>query len=264
MVVQKHRKGWEIVMRLENKVAIITGGGTGIGKETALLFAKEGAKVVITDINQESGSQAVKDIQANGGEALFVSHDVSKEDDWKKVAEETIKTFGKVDILFNNAGIYKIKPLAEIELEEWNQLMSINVTGVFLGMKHVIPLMAKQKNGSVINASSLAGLRGAPGHVLYGASKGAVRIMTKDAAMEFASFGVRVNSIHPAVINTGMADYASEVTRSSKEQLGKNLSPLGRLGTVKDVANTVLFLASDESAYTTGTEFVIDGGATAR
>ncbi|PKR85422.1 SDR family NAD(P)-dependent oxidoreductase [Heyndrickxia camelliae] len=251
-------------MRLENKVAIITGGGTGIGKETALLFAKEGAKVVITDINQESGNQTVKDIQVNGGEALFIRHDVSKEDDWKKVADDTIKAFGKVDILFNNAGIYIIKPVAEIELEEWNRLMSINVTGVFLGMKHIMPLMVKQNNGSVINASSIAGLSGAPGHVLYGASKGAVRIMTKDAAMEYASFGVRVNSIHPGYIDTGMADYASEITGDSKEKLGHDLFPLGRLGTVNDVANTVLFLASDESAFTTGAEFVIDGGATAR
>lgn len=251
-------------MRLENKVAIITGGGTGIGKETALLFAKEGAKVVITDINGESGSLAVKEIQQNGGEAIFINHNVSKEEDWKKVAEETIKAFGKVDVLFNNAGIYIIKPITEIELEEWNRLMSINVTGVFLGMKHIMPLMAKQNKGSVINASSIAGLTGAPGHVLYGASKGAVRIMSKDAAMEYASAGVRVNSIHPGYIDTGMADYASEVSGSSKEQLGKDLFPLGRLGSVKDVANTVLFLASDESAFTTGTEFVIDGGATAR
>ena len=253
-----------LVRRLENKVAIITGGGTGIGKETALLFAKEGAKVVITDINQESGSQAVKDIQTNGGEALFVQHDVSKEEGWEKVVEETIKTFGKVDVLFNNAGIYIIKPVAEIELEEWNRLMAINVTGVFLGMKHIMPLMAKQKKGSVINASSIAGLIGSPGHVLYGASKGAVRIMTKDAAMEYASAGVRVNSIHPGYIDTGMADYASEITGNTKDELGKSLFPLGHLGSVKDVANTVLFLASDESSYTTGSEFVIDGGATAR
>ncbi|MBU5213347.1 glucose 1-dehydrogenase [Heyndrickxia oleronia] len=251
-------------MRLENKVAIITGGGTGIGRETALLFAKEGAKVVVTDINQDSGNQTVKDLQANGNEALFIHHDVSNEDDWKKVAKETIDQFGKVDILFNNAGIYKIKPLAEIELDEWNRLMSINVTGVFLGMKHIMPLMAEQKKGSVINASSIAGLMGSPGHVLYGASKGAVRIMTKDAAMEYAHVGVRVNSIHPGYIDTGMADYASEVTGSSKDELGKNLFPLGHLGSVKDVANTVLFLASDESAFSTGAEFVIDGGATAK
>lgn len=251
-------------MRLDNKVAIITGGGTGIGKETALLFAKEGAKIVITDINQESGQQVVKEIKENGGEALFIRHDVSKEDDWKLVAEETIKGFGKVDVLFNNAGIYMIKPVAEIELEEWNSLMSINVTGVFLGMKHIMPLIAKNKKGSVINASSIAGLTGAPGHVLYGASKGAVRMMTKDAAMEYAAAGVRVNSIHPGYIDTGMADYASKVTGSSKDQLGKDLFPLGRLGAVKDVANMVLFLASDESAFSTGAEFVIDGGATAR
>ncbi|MGE7930615.1 SDR family NAD(P)-dependent oxidoreductase [Lysinibacillus xylanilyticus] len=251
-------------MRLENKVAIITGGGTGIGKETALLFAKEGAKVVITDINEQSGSATVKDIQAIGGKALFVRHDVSNEDDWKKVADETINTFGKVDVLFNNAGIYIIKPLAEIELAEWNRLMSINVTGVFLGMKHIMPLMAKQNKGSVINASSIAGLTGAAGHVLYGASKGAVRIMTKDAAMEYASAGVRVNSIHPGYIDTGMADYASETTGNSKEQLGKNLFPLGRLGSVNEVAKMVLFLASDESSFSTGAEFVIDGGATAK
>ncbi|MEY9979647.1 SDR family NAD(P)-dependent oxidoreductase [Lysinibacillus sp. RC79] len=251
-------------MRLENKVAIITGGGTGIGKETALLFAKEGAKVVITDINEQSGSATVKDIQAIGGDALFVRHDVSNEDDWKKVADETIHTFGKVDVLFNNAGIYIIKPLVEIELAEWNRLMSINVTGVFLGMKHIMPLMAKQNKGSVINASSIAGLTGAAGHVLYGASKGAVRIMTKDAAMEYAAAGVRVNSIHPGYIDTGMADYASETTGNSKEQLGKNLFPLGRLGSVNEVAKMVLFLASDESSFSTGAEFVIDGGATAK
>lgn len=147
-------------MRLENKVAIITGGGTGIGKETALLFAKEGAKIVITDINEQSGNEAVRDIQAIGGEALFIRHDVSNEEDWKKVADESIKTFNKVDILFNNAGIYIIKPLAEIELSDWNRLMSINVTGVFLGMKHIMPLMAEQHHGSVINASSIAGLTG--------------------------------------------------------------------------------------------------------
>ncbi|MEA0553855.1 glucose 1-dehydrogenase [Lysinibacillus irui] len=251
-------------MRLENQVAIITGGGTGIGKETALLFAKEGAKVVITDINEQSGNDTIRDIQAIGGEALFVRHDVSNEDDWKKVADETIKTFNKVDILFNNAGIYIIKPLAEIELSDWNRLMSINVTGVFLGMKHIMPLMAKQNKGSVINASSIAGLTGASGHVLYGASKGAVRIMTKDAAMEYAPYGVRVNSIHPGYIDTGMADYASASIGSSKDELGKNLFPLGRLGSVKEVAQTVLFLASDESSFSTGAEFVIDGGATAK
>ena len=250
-------------MRLQNKVAIITGGGTGIGKETALKFAKEGAKVVVTDINKEAAMNTAQEIQAIGAEAIFVQHNVSSEDDWKKVVSETRSHFNKIDVLFNNAGIYIIKPLAEIELDEWNRLMSINVTGVFLGMKHVIPVMAEQKSGSVINASSIAGLFGAPGHVLYGASKGAVRIMTKDAAIEFAGKGVRVNSIHPGFIETAMTDYASEATGRTKEELN-NAYPLGRMGNTTEVANTVVFLASDESSFTTGAEFVIDGGATAR
>jgi len=249
--------------RLEGKVAIITGGGTGIGKATALRFAKEGAKVIVTDINQESASKTAAEIQGAGGEAQAIAHDVTREEQWEQVVAETVKHYGKVDILFNNAGIYIIKPLAEITLEEWNRLMAINVTGVFLGMKHTMPVMAKQKSGSVINASSIAGLIGAPGHVLYGASKGAVRIMTKDAAIEYASAGVRVNSIHPGYIDTGMVAYASEATKHSKEELAQGV-PTGRLGTVEDVSNVVLFLASDESAHVTGAEMVIDGGGTAQ
>ncbi|MEO4055333.1 glucose 1-dehydrogenase [Solibacillus sp. CAU 1738] len=250
-------------MRLQNKVAIITGGGTGIGKETALKFAKEGAKVVVTDINKEAAMNTAQEIQAMGAEAIFVQHNVSSEDDWKMVVSETKSHFDKIDVLFNNAGIYIIKPLTEIELDEWNRLMSINVTGVFLGMKHVIPVMAEQNKGSIINASSIAGLFGAPGHALYGASKGAVRIMTKDAAIEFAGKGIRVNSIHPGFIETAMTDYASEATGRTTEELN-NAYPLGRMGNTEEVAHTVVFLASDESSFTTGTEFVIDGGATAR
>ncbi|WP_195572293.1 SDR family NAD(P)-dependent oxidoreductase [Paenibacillus sp. 1001270B_150601_E10] len=248
-------------MRLENKVAIITGAGTGIGKKTALLFSSEGASIVVTDVNQESGNQTVKEIQDQCGQAIFVPHDVTKEEAWMHVVEEAKEAFGKIDVLFNNAGIYIIKPMIEISLDEWNKLMAINVTGVFLGMKHVMPVMAEQKKGSVINASSIAGIIGAPGHVLYGASKGAVRTMTKDAAMEYAGQRVRVNSIHPGYIKTGMATYASEVTGKSEEQLDATY-PLGRMGDPEEVAKTVLFLASDESSFTTGAEFVIDGGAT--
>lgn len=251
------------MMRLENKVAIITGGGTGIGKETALQFAKQGAKVVITDINKEAAMNTAQEIQAMGAEAIFVQHNVSSEEDWKMVVSETISHFKKIDVLFNNAGIYIIKPLTAIEVDEWNRLMSINVTGVFLGMKHVIPVMVEQKSGSIINASSIAGLFGAPGHALYGASKGAVRIMTKDAAIEYAGKGVRVNSIHPGFIETAMTDYASEATGRTTAELNAAY-PLGRMGTTEEVAHTVVFLASDESSFTTGTEFVIDGGATAR
>ncbi|MGG0936369.1 glucose 1-dehydrogenase [Brevibacillus centrosporus] len=249
--------------RLEGKVAIITGGGTGIGKHTALRFAREGAKVVVTDINLDSANQTVDEIKNAGGSALAIAHDVSKEEQWQQVVAQAVEQYQKVDILFNNAGIYIIKPLAEITLDDWNRLMSINVTGVFLGMKHVMPVMAKQKAGSVINASSIAGLIGAPGHVLYGASKGAVRIMTKDAAIEYAQQGVRVNSIHPGYIQTGMVEYAVETTKHSTAELAKGV-PTGRLGTVEDVSNVVLFLASDEAGHVTGAEFVIDGGGTAQ
>ncbi|MCF8564143.1 glucose 1-dehydrogenase [Alicyclobacillus tolerans] len=252
--------------QLENKVAVITGGGTGIGRETALLFAKEGAKVVVTDINEQAAATTGEDIgELSGGQdtALHIKHDVSKEEDWVTVVDESVRTFGKIDVLFNNAGIYIIKPLVETTLEDWNRLMSINVTGVFLGMKHVIPVMAQHGGGSVINASSVAGLRGVQGHVLYGASKGAVRIMTKDVAVEYAKQNVRVNSIHPGYINTGMAELGAQAARTTTEELGKKY-PLGRLGETKDVAQLVLFLASDNSSYMTGQEFVIDGGATAR
>lgn len=251
------------MMRLEGKVALITGAGAGIGKTTALRFAEEGAKVVVTDINLDSAKQTAGEITQAGGEAAAFRHDVSNEDEWKEIANAAVQQFGRIDILFNNAGIYFIKPLADIELAEWNRMMAINVTGVFLGMKHVMPLMAKQKGGSVINASSIAGLTGASGHIAYGASKGAVRTMTKDAVIEYAAAGVRVNSIHPAYINTAMGAYASEVSQMSEAELGKKVAPMGRFGTVEEVANLVVFLASDESSYSTGSEFVIDGGATA-
>ncbi|GMK47932.1 MULTISPECIES: glucose 1-dehydrogenase [Paenibacillus] len=251
-------------MRLEGKVAIITGAGTGIGKSTALRFAKEGAKVVVTDINEASVKQTADEVKKLGGEALAIRHDVGSEDNWIQVVDEAVKAFGTIDVLFNNAGIYVIKPLFDTTVEDWNRLMNINVTSVFLGMKHVIPVMLKQQRGSVINASSIAGIGGSPNHVLYGASKGAVRTMTKDVAMEFATQGIRVNSIHPGYINTAMVDYAAATTHRDKEALGQAVSPIGRVGNVDEVSNLVLFLASDESSYMTGTEMVIDGGAMAR
>ncbi|WP_201007377.1 SDR family NAD(P)-dependent oxidoreductase [Paenibacillus glycanilyticus] len=251
-------------MRLEGKVAMITGAGTGIGKSTALRFAKEGVKVVVTDINEASVKQTADEVKKLGGEALAIRHDVGSEDNWIQVVDEAVKAFGTIDVLFNNAGIYVIKPLFDTTVEDWNHLMNINVTSVFLGMKHVIPVMLKQQRGSVINASSIAGIGGSPDHVLYGASKGAVRTMTKDVAMEFATQGIRVNSIHPGYINTAMVDYAAATTHRDKEALGQAVSPIGRVGNVDEVSNLVLFLASDESSYMTGTEMVIDGGAMAR
>lgn len=251
-------------MRLQGKIAVITGAGTGIGKTTALRFAKEGAKVVVTDINLENVKKTADEIQQSGGEALALHHDVSHEDSWTQVVESSLSAYGQIDILFNNAGIYFIKPLAETTLDEFNRMMSINVTSVFLGMKHVMPLMAKKGGGAVINASSVAGLKGAAGHIAYGASKGAVRIMTKDAAVEYAPANVRVNSIHPAYINTAMGAYAVNTAKIPESELAEIVAPLGRFGTVEEVANLVVFLASDESSFSTGAEFILDGGATAR
>lgn len=250
-------------MRLHDKVAVITGAAAGIGRETALLFANEGAKVVLTDLDEKQGNAVAAQITADGGQAIFVQQDVSQEESWLRVVETTQHHFGRIDILFNNAGIYIIAPITDITLETWNKLMAINVTSVFLGMKHVLPAMEKGGGGSVINASSTAGLKGGTGHTLYGASKGAVRIMTKDAAIEYAGKNIRINSIHPGYITTGMADYAATATHRSKTELDATY-PMGRMGKPEEVAKLALFLASDESSYCTGAEFVIDGGATAK
>jgi NAD(P)-dependent dehydrogenase (short-subunit alcohol dehydrogenase family) len=246
--------------RLKDKVALITGSGTGIGKTTALLFAKEGALVIITDINEENGLRTVDEIKQKGGNAIFLKHDVTREEDWVRVVEEATKEYDSIDILFNNAGIFKIKPIFETSLEEWNQMMSINVTGAFLGMKHVVPHMIKKQSGSVINASSNAGLFGVAGMAAYGASKGAIRTLTKDAAMEFAPY-VRVNSIHPGYIRTQMIEYAAKVANKQPEDQAVTV-PLKRLGDPIEVAKMVLYLASDDSSYVTGSEFVLDGGVT--
>lgn len=248
-------------MRLKDKVAIVTGGAGGIGRATGLRFAREGAVVVLTDVD-EAAARTVDQIRAMGAEAQFLCHDVTQEKDWARVVEGTHRTYGRVDILFNNAGVYIIRPLVDTTMEDWSHVMSVNVTGPFLGMKHVVPLMAKRGTGSVINASSDAGLVGSANHVAYCSSKGAVRLMTKSIALEYAHMGVRVNSIHPAYIDTAMVDYACEVMDVRKGSLSS--APLRRIGSVDEVASLVVFLASDESSYCTGAEFVIDGGCTAR
>jgi NAD(P)-dependent dehydrogenase (short-subunit alcohol dehydrogenase family) len=248
-------------VKLKNKVALITGSGTGIGKTTALLFAQEGASIIVTDINEESGQSTVAEIQQQGGNAIFLQHDVTKEEDWIWVVKEATKIYDTIDILFNNAGIFVIKPIFETTIEEWNQMMSINVAGAFLGMKHVVPYMINNKSGSVINASSNAGLFGVAGMASYGASKGAVRNLTKNAAMEFAPY-VRVNSIHPGYIRTQMIEYGARVANKQPEDQAVSV-PLKRLGDPIEVAKLVLFLASDDSSYATGAEFVLDGGVAA-
>ncbi|CAG2158361.1 2,5-dichloro-2,5-cyclohexadiene-1,4-diol dehydrogenase LinX [Cupriavidus yeoncheonensis] len=250
-------------MRLQGKAAIITGAAGGIGRATALGFAREGASIVVTDIHRDGAQEVADTINAAGGRAVALAHDVGCETQWTQVVGAAVEAFGTVDVLFNNAGIFLLKPLVETTLDEWNRLMAINVTGVLLGMKHVMPLMARAGKGSVINVSSVAGLVGSPRSAMYSASKGAVRAMTKAAALEFAARGVRVNSIHPGLIDTAMADYASGTAGRSKQDLGQVMSPMGRLGTADEVGGLALFLASDESSYMNGAELVLDGGFTA-
>lgn len=173
--------------------------------------------------------------------------------------KQTNDSFGKIDILFNNAGLYKAKPIEEIAIEEWNLLMGVNVTGTFLGMKHVLPIMKNHKSRSIKNASSVAGLSGSSHHALYGASKGAIRIMTKDVAMEVSEHTIRVNSVHPGTIKPSMGDDIAERCGISGDELGKG-APLNRIGTPQDIANMVLFLASDESSFITAQEMIVDDG----
>jgi len=244
--------------RVKNKTALVTGGANGIGKAIAKALLQEGAQVAITDIDEDNGRKIAQEISGQG-EIRFYQHDVTQEEQWKSILEQVQSDLDSIDILLNNAGIYIIAPVAETTMEQYDQLMNVNVRGVFLGMKYLAPHMAQHGGGSIINMSSVAGLKGLAGHALYGASKGAVRIMNKDVAAEYVKHNVRVNSIHPGYIDTGMADYGAEITGSSKKELGK-MHPMGHMGEPEDVAHAVVFLASEESKFMTGSEITIDGG----
>ena len=241
--------------RLEGKVAIITGAAQGMGASHARKFVEEGAKVVLTDLNKEKGEALSAELGEN---ALFVSQNVTSAEDWANVVAEAEKTFGKVDVLVNNAGITMAKSILQTTEEEYRRIVEINQVSVFLGMKTVIPAMQKAGGGSIVNISSMNGL--VAGAIGYTDTKFAVRGMTKAAAIECANYGIRVNSVHPGVIATPMV--VQEDTKAAVEAFSKHI-PLKRVAEPEEVSNLVLYLACDESSYSTGSEFVIDGGMTA-
>ena len=255
--------------RLEGKVAIVTGSAEGIGQATAKLFAREGAKVVVADINKTKGGQVAEEIRQDGGGAIFILVDVTNEDNWKSLMETTIKRFGKLNILVNNAGISKIGDIENTALENWHATMSVNATGVFLGTKHAIITM--KNNGelcSIINRSSIDGQVAEPDLFAYCASKGAVTILTKSAALSCGARGytIRVNSVHPGYVHTSMTEGEARgygISEDEYVERMKAIHPIG-IGEPMDVAYMDLYLASDESKWVTGAEFTIDGGVTAQ
>jgi 3alpha(or 20beta)-hydroxysteroid dehydrogenase len=243
--------------KLDGKVAIITGAARGQGRAEAVLFRAEGAAVVATDVLHEEGALLAKEI-----DATFLRHDVRSDEEWAEVVGQTLSRHGRVDVLVNNAGIFQLSSLLDTDVEAYRRIIDVNQVGAFLGMRAVAPTMTEQRRGSIINISSVGGLRGAPGAFAYIASKFAVTGMTKAAALELARYDVRVNSIHPGMIET---DMMGEVTGGSAERHDRIVRsvPLRRPGDPSEVATLALFLASDDSAYCTGSEFVVDGGLTA-
>ena len=254
--------------RLEGKVALISGGARGQGAVEARMFAQEGARVVIGDILDDLGMQVQAEINETGGECLYVHLDVTSEPDWQSAVEAAVSRFGKLDVLVNNAGIGSPRDasgermtIESLPESQWDQVMDVNAKGVFLGTKAAIPEMMKAGGGSIINISSIAGLVGGTTSA-YGASKGAVRLLTKSTAIQYAADGIRANSVHPGVIITDMTAGMLADEAGREHNLARH--PIGRLGVSEDVAYGVLYLASDESSFVTGSELVIDGGLTAQ
>lgn len=248
-------------MRLENKVALITGAGSGIGRATAELFAKEGARVVVADYNAESGHITVSSIKGHGGQAAFVQADVSKASDAERMVKAALDAYGRLDILHNNAGIFvKPTPAHEMTEDDWDRVFNINIKGVWLGCKYAVPELIKAGGGAIVNTASMAGIRGRPYTTAYCASKGAVVIFTKTLAIELAPYNIRVNCICPGAVNTPLIH---QLGITQEQAAGQVLAdqPIARFARPEEIAQAVLYLASDaESSYVTGHALQIDGG----
>jgi len=241
--------------RIAGKIALITGGARGQGRQEAERFAAEGATVYITDVLDDVGAAAADEL---GDAVTFLHHDVTSEDDWAAVIAGIVEQHGRIDILVNNAGIFSMTAALDTSIEAWNQMVAINQTGVFLGIRDVGRVMCEQGSGSIINISSIAGLAGVGRAHAYAATKWAVRGMSKSAALEFAAHGVRVNSVHPGIIDTDMLrEFGGNLERITES------IPMGRTASADEVANVVLFLASEEASYCSGHEFVVDGAMNA-
>jgi len=260
--------------RLVDKVAIVSGGASGIGAETARIFGMHGAKVVICDVNDAAGEAVAAEIEAAGGTAIYRPLNVTNEDQWAALVAETEESFGKLNILTNIAGVSGRDPKQNIQtsltagglledqtLETWNQIMEVNATGTFLGTRAAIPLMRRAGGGSIVNISSICGIVGSHANGAYHASKGAVRIFSKSVAIQYAPDKIRVNSVHPGFVDTPMTAPGHSNPEIAEKRI--EATPLGRFGTPHDIAMGCLFLASDEASWITGSELVIDGGMTA-
>lgn len=248
-------------MRIVNKVALVTGGSQGIGEAVVRRFSKEGAHVWFGDVDTRNGELLVEELSNEGLQVNFEPLDVTSRKQWDSLIGKIVKEYGKIDTLVNNAGIYDRKPLEETTENEWDRMLEVNAKGPFIGIKAALPALKSSGNASIINLSSTAGLRSSLA-VHYGASKGALRLMTKSVANRFAGDGIRCNSVHPGPIDTEMGHNAVPADQLD-ERLFRRI-PLGRFGTAREVANVILFLASDEASFITGSEIVVDGGATSK